>query len=181
VAQLHRERYLAIVSLPRGAPRESLVEDLRTTALPAGLRIAVGPADSPIEAVSRSVREARTTLRIGGPDPVLDAAELGVERLLVALGDQEAIREFVREQVGALVDLDRSRGSRLLETFVAFARHEGSKTATAAALHLRRQSLYQRLDRITAALGQPPPGSARLGAAVVAAELELARRRLGGP
>ena len=182
VGQLHRERYLAIVSLPGPGPagRAVLLDDLRTTALPAGVRIAVGPTSAAIEEVSRSVHEARTTLRLGatGPAPVLDAAELGVERLLVALADQEPVREFVREHVGALVDLDRARDSRLLETFAALTRHGGSKTDTAAALHLRRQNLYQRLDRIAEALGHPPPGSARLAAAVVAAELELARRRL---
>jgi purine catabolism regulator len=180
VGQLHRERYLAIVSVPAGAARAALLEDLRTTALPAGVRVAVGPAVVRLDAVAHSVQEAGSTLRIGGPGPVLDAGELGVERLLASLGDQEPVREFIREHVGALIEVDRARGSRLLETFVAFARHGSSKTDTAAVLHLRRQSLYQRLDRIAEALGHPPVGSARLAAAVVAAELEMARRRPGG-
>ena len=55
---------------------------------------------------------------------------------------------------------------------------DGRKTDTAAALHLQRQSLYQRLDRIFDALGNPQPGSSRWGAVALAVELEAARRRV---
>ena len=57
-----------------------------------------------------------------------------------------------------------------------YLRHSGQKTDAAAALHLQRQSLYQRLDRIMVALGRPVPGSSRWGAVALAVELEVARR-----
>jgi purine catabolism regulator len=64
----------------------------------------------------------------------------------------------------------------LFDTLATWLRLSGNKTETASALHLQRQSLYQRLDRVMALLGHPAPGSARWGAIMVAVELELARR-----
>ena len=97
-------------------------------------------------------------------------------RLLGALNRPELVAAFVEEQLGDLLELDRRRKGQLVETLAMYLRHSGHKTDTAAALHLQRQSLYQRLDRIMAALGHPEPGSSRWGALTLAVELEVARR-----
>ena len=54
-----------------------------------------------------------------------------------------------------------------------------NKTDTAAEVHLQRQSLYQRLAKILAALGGPTPESPRWSGIRVAVELEMAGRHSG--
>ena len=101
-----------------------------------------------------------------------------MERLLLSLDKSAVISEFIEEQLGSLIRVDRARGSELLTTLNAYIRHWGRKTDTAAALHLQRQSLYQRLERIFDLLGELPAGSPRLGGLLIAAEFEAARKRL---
>lgn len=91
----------------------------------------------------------------------------------------QLVASFIEEQLGDLLDLDRRRGGQLFETLAMYLRHSGHKTDTAAALHLQRQSLYQRLDRIMTVLGNPEPGTSRWGALGLAVEFETARRRTG--
>jgi len=102
---------------------------------------------------------------------------VGVERLLGALAETDVIDAFIEEQLGELLAEDARRRGVLLDTLSAYLRHWGSKTETAKALHLQRQSLYQRLAKISDVLGAIPAGSARRGSLAIAVELEAARRR----
>ncbi|WP_219417222.1 PucR family transcriptional regulator [Pseudonocardia nigra] len=184
IAQVHEERYLAVVALGGTAlsrGRRDVLTDLRSAALRPGAQVAVGPGAHDVDTIGRSMRESAAALDVLAArslGTVVDAAELGVERLLLALGEPTVIDQFIDEQLGPLIELDRDRGSDLVDTLIAYVRHLGRKTDTAAALHLQRQSLYQRLEKIFAALGDAPSGSPQLGSLLVAAELEAARRRL---
>lgn len=183
LSQVHQGRYLAVVALggttlSRG--RDEVLEDLKSTALPAGARIAVGPGARTPDLIIRCMREAISTLDIPGNESstVIDSADLSVERLLLALDKPAVISEFIEEQLGSLLRADRARGSELVTTLTTYIRHWGRKTDTAAALHLQRQSLYQRLERIFDLLGELPAGSPRLGGLLIAAEFEAARKHL---
>jgi PucR family transcriptional regulator, purine catabolism regulatory protein len=183
LSQVHQGRYLAVVglggtTLSRG--RDEVLGDLKSTALPPGTRIAVGPGAGTPDLIIRCMGEAISTLDIpgNGSSAVIDSADLSVERLLLALDKPAVIDEFVEEQLGSLIRADRARGSELVTTLSAYIRHWGRKTDTAAALHLQRQSLYQRLERIFDLLGELPAGSPRLGGLLIAAEFEAARKHL---
>lgn len=75
------------------------------------------------------------------------AAELAVETL------DAAVRDDLVTSVGPLVEWDRTHGSELTHTLEVHLRHGCSATRSAVALHLGRQSLYQRLERIRELLG----------------------------
>lgn len=180
VSHLREDSYLAVVALNGGAlgpNRAKVVTDLAGLTLPPGLRLAVGPGATSLAGLHRCLRDAEACLALGrDADAVLDALDLGVERLLTALAGTDAVDAFIEEQLGELLRDDARRQGALLETLSAYLRHWGSKTETASALHLQRQSLYQRLAKIFDLLGEIPPGSARLGSLIVAVELEAARR-----
>jgi purine catabolism regulator len=187
VTEMNHDGYVAVVGVTLGADsvptaRQRLIEDLRDTPLPLHLHLAVGPGVRELDHVGRSLREAGTALDLAGDQDrqaVHDALALGVPRLLATVNRPSVVAEFVEEQIGDVLAADRRRGTHLFDTLATYLRRTGNKTETAQALHLQRQSLYQRLDRVMALLGHPAPGSPRWGAIMVAVELEQAQREGG--
>lgn len=102
--------------------------------------------------LSRAMTEARETLRLGQElgeaGPVIGAQALVLERLLAHHGDVGALRQFVDDQIGALERSDEAKGSELVRTVEVLIACAGSKAEAAKRLHIRRQSLYYRLDQV---------------------------------
>jgi hypothetical protein len=86
-------------------------------------------------------------------EAVVGVQEVALQRLFGGLRDREALRQFVDEQLGALERSDRSRDGRLIQTLEVLTACGGNKAEAAARLHIRRQSLYDRLDQITKLTG----------------------------
>ena len=82
-------------------------------------------------------------------EAVVSVQALALERLLTAHGNPEATRQFVDDQIGALARADSARNSQLSHTLEVLAACGGSKAEAAKRLHVRRQSLYYRLDQIS--------------------------------
>ena len=89
--------------------------------------------------------------------------------------DTRVVDAFITEQIGDLLAGDTRL--ELFTTLHAYLKNWANKTDTAAELHLQRQSLYQRLTKVLAVLGDPPPESGRWPGIRMAVELEHARRR----
>jgi purine catabolism regulator len=120
-----------------------------------GPMTAIGPV-VPTASAGRSLRSAGQALLLGaragsGERPLL-AEELVVERLLAAVGERRHLTDLVEEQLGAL--LRTPRAETLVQTLEAYLDSGGCKAETARVLHLRRQSVHQRLGRIAALLGR---------------------------
>ena len=171
--------------------RRRLLEDLRTVtypdgALPAHVRVAVGPPVRALSDVRDSLTAATACVENDGwgsaPHAVMDCVELSVPRFVHAVRDDAVVGALVGDVLGELIAHDSRRGTALFDTLATYLRHGASKTETAKALHLQRQSLYQRLSRVFEIIGEPVPGSTEYGALLVAVELETARRvsRLSG-
>jgi len=160
--------------------RRRLVADLKDTPLPAHVRVAVGPPVRALVDIQRSITAAKTCVEYDGwgsaPGVVMDCVELSVPRLIHALQDGDILKCLVDDVLGELIAYDRSRGTVLFDTLAIYLRYGSSKTECARALHLQRQSVYQRLGRIFEIIGHPVPGSAEYGALLVAVEMEIARR-----
>jgi purine catabolism regulator len=109
---------------------------------------------------------------VGGANgPVVDAEAYAVERLAVRSLDADQRRNFVRQQLGAVLDHDAQRNSRLLGTLATWL-DSGCNTAQAAReLHVERQSMHQRLQRIFELCGGDPRKTGRLSALHLAARL----------
>jgi purine catabolism regulator len=87
------------------------------------------------------------------PRPWFDAADLDIDRLLWSLRDNPDVARFARLKLDKLITYDRDRRSQLVHTLQTFIELSGQKAETARVLHLERQSLYLRLERIEEQLG----------------------------
>jgi purine catabolism regulator len=124
--------------------------------------VAVG-AGGPVPSLAllpRSVSQAREIVdvarRLGARDRVLTARDMGIYRLLAQYENGPGLTEFLREQLGQLLDHDARHGSDLVRTLDVYLACGLAKTRTADALGIRRQSLYGRLARIEQVLGGLP-------------------------
>ncbi|WP_445933162.1 PucR family transcriptional regulator [Paenarthrobacter nitroguajacolicus] len=156
---------IALAALGEGAgARAALMEALRGFDVPSGSVIAVGPLGRGVGEAPWSLTEARRALELdsvaGG---VVDADTLAVELL--------ARDGFVQRQLGAVVEHDRLKKSELVRTLTVWL-DTGCNTAQAAReLHLERQSLHHRLQRIFELCGGDPRGTGRLAALHLATRL----------
>ncbi|WP_248763284.1 PucR family transcriptional regulator [Pseudarthrobacter sp. SSS035] len=155
--------------------RDAILAGLQSLALPEGTVSAVGPVATGISAAPWSLTEARLTLDLAaGAEPfkagpgqsgvVLDADAFAVERLAFHTLDETQRTDYVSQQLGALLVHDAQRNSALVETLRVWL-DSGCNTAQAAReLHLERQSMHQRLQRIFSLCGGDPRGTGRLAA-----------------
>jgi purine catabolism regulator len=120
-------------------------------------RVVVGPVVAALGDVARSVADTRqamdvaTALRM--PDRCLSATSLTALTLLADVVDRPSAQRLVIDEIGPLLDHDHRAGTRLVETLRVYLAHGSSKVSAAAALHIRRQTLYQRLARIDQLIG----------------------------
>ncbi len=77
-----------------------------------------------------------------------DASQMDLHRLLWRLRDDPAVDEFLEGRLGPLRRHDEQRKRPLLPTLQALCDTGWSKTEAARALHLTRQALYRRVERI---------------------------------
>ncbi|AVZ72232.1 transcriptional regulator [Streptomyces lunaelactis] len=85
--------------------------------------------------------------------PWYDARRLDTDLLLWRLRDHPDLAAFVDRAIGPLRDHDRTSRPALLPTLETYLTHAGRKAETARELHLNRQTLYNRLARISELLG----------------------------
>ncbi len=91
-----------------------------------------------------------------------DASLPTVDGLLSALDGNPEAADFVRGRLKGLMEHDLTRHPKLLGTLEAYFANGMSKTETARALHLERQSLYHRLARIEELIGEKLDGEETL-------------------
>ena len=137
--------------------------------------LALGPA-TPVDAAwsrwGESLREARTALALalavppaepdccaGGNALVTSSRALALERQLAGDGlgpaRRDGLAHLVSRALGPLLEWEAAHASDLVRTLEVHLRNGCSPTRTAALLHVGRQSLYQRLERIESLLGLP--------------------------
>ncbi|MEC3853035.1 PucR family transcriptional regulator [Paenarthrobacter ureafaciens] len=165
---------IALAALPEdvAGARAGLLEALRSLELPTGAAVAVGPAGKGIDQAPWSLAEARLTLDMPlGMGGVLEAEAFAVERLAHGALGAEVRERFVAQQLGGVLEHDRLRKSALLRTLTVWL-DSGCNTAQAAReLHLERQSMHQRLQRIFELCGGDPRGTGRLAGLHLATRL----------
>ncbi len=115
--------------------------------------LAFGKEAASVAAWPRSLREAEQALRLGRrllDTRILDFGDLGVYRLLVLLRESPELWEFYRETLAALDDYDHKQkpAGELLKTLEAFFTNLGNLARAAEALHVHRNTLLYRLERI---------------------------------
>lgn len=156
--------------------RSAMIDVLREVIPGNGSKAAMGPTARGIRQAPWSLAEARQVFELAShPAPmVIDAEAYAVERLAARSIPRDAREAFVRQQLGNILDHDEQRKSQLLRTLAVWL-DTGCNTAQAAReLHLERQSMHLRLQRIFELCGGDPRGSGKLAALHLAARLGLA-------
>jgi putative methionine-R-sulfoxide reductase with GAF domain len=112
--------------------------------------------DSPTDLGARFVL-ARRTARLLEAVGVLDRTVSTTDFLPYAAvfdADPRTLTAFLDSTIGAVAAYDRERGTELLATLRAFVRSNASPTKTARTLRFHTNTVLQRLDRLTAILGE---------------------------
>jgi purine catabolism regulator len=128
-------------------------------------------------ALPRAFQEARAAHRFapaGQEGRIQMYDELALYRLLAPLVNGPELANFVEGELGDLIAYDAEHNADLLGTLDAYLQANGSKIAAANMLHLRRRSVYYRLERLEQILGysvDDPDRRARLYVALRAREL----------
>ncbi|GAA3743375.1 purine catabolism regulator [Spinactinospora alkalitolerans] len=184
LSHIEDDELLAIAALPPQRPgdaRRALVEDLRDSPGAEMRPVGIGPLVRGAERLPYTVLEAHRCLDLTDAVGVTDSGTCALERLVHRLDADEFLRDFVDEQLGGLFDQDPEVSRRLLHTLEVFFDCSANKTETARRLHLHRQTLYQRLDRLTHSLGRDVTDPAALPGLQVAVRLLRAGRTIDGP
>lgn len=105
------------------------------------------------DAVAGARGVLRTARRFGIGSGAVMARDLAAPHLIATEVDPQRLSRFIVEQIGPLIDHDREHRTELLRTLNAYLASGTAKAATAEHLGIRRQSLYDRLDRIERLLG----------------------------
>jgi DNA-binding PucR family transcriptional regulator len=120
-----------------------------------GVTIAVtGPAawgDPLVESHRQAVHLVATMQRLGRSGESATPDDLGVAGLIGAA--EVDVRAHVLHVLGAVIEYDDQRGTDLVGTLRAYFAAGQSPTRAATALHIHPNTVQQRLDRITALLG----------------------------
>ena len=104
----------------------------------------------------RAYREAVMAHRLaslGSSTPLQNYDDLALLRLLAPLSAGPELATFVESELGELLVYDEGHNSELVKTLDAFLQANGNKQEMAELLHLRRRSVYYRLNRIEEILG----------------------------
>ena len=128
-----------------------LVEHFTSTFQRASLVIGIGRPAASVREWLRSLEQARESWRMGSSwqaSPVTYFGDLGLYQLLTGLGGSGEANRFFRKTVEPLVSHDEEHNAELVETLEAFFACHGNLSQTAASLHIHRNTLTYRLQRI---------------------------------
>lgn len=146
-----------VVALVPGSDPDALARSLaarlgrRTPATVAG----VGPLHD-VSGLARAYDEGARTVRalnaLGHKGRGAAARQLGFAGLIV--GSDPDVRDYVTRVLGPVVDYDGRRGTDLVGTLRAYFASGSSPRHAAAELHVHVNTVSQRLERISALLGE---------------------------
>jgi len=129
---------------------------LRTPDAPPPTIAVAGPAEG-IEHVAGVYREARQalalTLALGRRGSTVSADRADAYGIVFGSAQPDQLERFIRQMLGPLLDYDAERGSDLVATLDAWFAQDGHMANTAKAVFVHVNTLYKRMERIDALLG----------------------------
>jgi DNA-binding PucR family transcriptional regulator/putative methionine-R-sulfoxide reductase with GAF domain len=124
---------------------------------PGTASVGIGNLANGVSELARSHIEARQALRLtrraGGRSKVASYRSLGAFRLLLEVQSPEALRRFVTELLGPLLQYAQSRDTPLLETLEALSGARWVRRAASRQLRIHINSMTYRVERIEALTG----------------------------
>jgi sugar diacid utilization regulator/putative methionine-R-sulfoxide reductase with GAF domain len=124
---------------------------------PGTASVGIGNLANGVSELARSHIEARQALRLtrraGGRGKVASYRSLGAFRLLLEVQSPDALRRFVTELLGPLLQYAQSRDTPLLETLEALSSARWVRRAASRTLRIHINSMTYRVERIEALTG----------------------------
>ena len=124
---------------------------------PGSASVGIGNLANGVGELARSHVEARQALRLtrraGGRGRVASYRSLGAFRLLLEVQSPDALRRFVNELLGPLLQYAQSRDTPLLETLEALSAARWVRRAAARNLGIHINSMTYRVERIQSLTG----------------------------
>jgi len=124
---------------------------------PGTASVGIGNLANSVGELARSHLEARQALRLtrraGGRGRVASYRSLGAFRLLLEVQSPDALRRFVNELLGTLLQYAQSRDTPLLETLEALSSARWVRRAAARQLGIHINSMSYRVERIQSLTG----------------------------
>jgi GAF domain-containing protein len=156
-----RVRVLAPLPTSQPATVERLRAECELLGREEGLVIGLSDLDRGAANARRRMREAADAARIGrslvADGGAVSYEQLGAYRYLVHMELDEAPHDRYRQAVEELIEYDRRRGARLVETLEQFLADRGGVTASARALYVHPNTVRQRIERIERVAGLDLP------------------------
>ena len=143
------DQLMILLTDPQPAAAEMLWNALRAR----GWEVAVGRSEvrSGLRGLDESVFEARTAA-LDGRRGVSQGGSLAVDVLIAQIAGANGVDAFLQQTFGDLTDIERNEP--FFETLEVYLRHGGRPGPTAAELHVHRQTLAYRVDRIQQLTGR---------------------------
>ncbi|MFA1712876.1 PucR family transcriptional regulator [Peribacillus frigoritolerans] len=80
--------------------------------------------------------------------------DLYIFRMVLAAHDQGILNEFIADYIGPVLSQDQQNSGELLKTLKTYLQCKGAKKETAEQLHIVRQTLYHRLEKLYELIGR---------------------------
>lgn len=169
IAYARQTGVIVLVELAAAGTRGSrvgLLDALRRAHGELAAAICVGPTVDTVRGGAYSLAQARLTLDLAGSSArrteVLDSDDFVVDRMIAENLAVDARERLVAELLSELLEYDAQHGTSLTATLDAWLQNGCNTAHTARLLHLERQSLHHRLQRIFELIGGDPRGTGRL-------------------
>lgn len=176
----HADRLVLVVP---GDDPEALRRAWSSAELPASLTAGVaGPAHGAagLQSAYHEARQVALTLRaLGREGEVATSRELGVYRVLLSRDDRADVIEYAQHALEPLRRAERRTGVPLQQTLEVFLEQGRKYAASARALDIHVNTLYQRLGSISSLLGEDWQEPHRVFDLLVGLRLERLARTVG--
>jgi DNA-binding PucR family transcriptional regulator len=144
-----------------------------------GVSVGVSDACRGASSFARGFEEAISAAEVGalirGTPGVTSYEDLGPYKYV--LDREHDVRDRAQQRLELLVDYDRRRGTRLLDTLEGYLDHRGNIAGTSRALYIHANTLRQRLARIERESGIDLEHDDWLSLAVATKVVKLRRMR----
>ncbi len=144
---------------------EKIIEKTEQRMPAVSISFGMGRFHPGIAGVKKGYLEAKEALKLGPKlqpeNKIHNFEELGVYKLLFQIEDISELKSFFQEELGRLIEYDKKHKGELVKTLEIFLQCHGNKQQAAKQLHIHRNTLNYRLQRIQEVLGVNPQDSSR--------------------